>query len=287
MEIFNNAILRDYTTFKIGGTCKKLVIIENIKDLESILNETDDLFILGNGSNILASDDGYDGTVIKLGGTFNKIGPYNETFFEECGAATPLKKLCIEAKNQGFSGLEWAYGIPATVGGAIYMNAGAYGGEMSQVVSKVTVYDTKTKRLTWLTGSELDFSYRHSIFHNKKYIILAANIILTEKKDPLEIEAKMQEFLNARKAKQPLEYPSAGSFFKRPADGVYAAKLIEDCGLKGLTVGGAQVSEKHSGFIVNIGNATFNDVITLGEKVNTIVKGKTGFLLEFEPEILR
>jgi UDP-N-acetylmuramate dehydrogenase len=195
-----------------------------------------------------------------------------------------LSKLCVSMKNEGLTGLEFAYGIPGTVGGALYMNAGAYGGQMSDVVISADYLDTDGTVKT-IMCENMDLSYRHSAFMNSGRIILRVRMKL-QKGSYAEIEQKMEELISRRRDKQPLNYPSAGSTFKRP-EGAFAAALIEQCGLKGLSVGDAQVSEKHSGFIINKGNATFDDIMELVDKVREKVRQDTGYVLELEPEILR
>lgn len=235
-------------------------------------------YFLGNGSNTLVSSDGYDGVVILIANNLSKIEllDNNEIY---CQAGAALAKLCITAQKYSLSGLEFAFGIPSTVGGSIYMNAGAYGGEIKDVLKSCTYID-KNGEIKTKSCSELDFSYRHSFFSDNEACILSG-IFALDSGDKALIKSKMDEILQCRKDKQPLEFPSAGSTFKRP-NGNYASVLIEQCGLKGLSVGGAEVSTKHSGFIINKNNATSDDVITLVEQIQDIVYKKTGYKLECE-----
>ena len=201
-----------------------------------------------------------------------------------CGAGVTLQKLCQFALDHCLTGLEFAYGIPGSVGGAVYMNAGAYDGEFSQILLSVTLLDDSGEIRT-VSADELELSYRHSILMEKKWTVLTVSVVLEEGSRD-EIRAKMQDLIGRRKSKQPLEFPSAGSTFKHPA-GSFASKLIDECGLKGYTVGGAQVSEKHAGFVINRGGATFADIMAVCSHVQETVLKQTGFRLELEPEILK
>ncbi|MDD6847757.1 MAG: UDP-N-acetylmuramate dehydrogenase [Oscillospiraceae bacterium] len=274
--------MANHTTFKIGGNAPLYIEVNKPSQLSQIVKlcneENVEYFILGNGSNLLVSDKGVDYVVICLKGDFKNISLLdNNTLY--CGAGASLAALCREAEKNGLSGLEFAWGIPGTVGGAAYMNAGAYGGEMKDVVYSVHHID-KEGNLGTIKSSDLNFSYRHSIYKENGYIIIGITVKL-KLDNKNEIRNKMDDFMDRRKSKQPLEYPSAGSVFKRP-DGNYAGTLIEQCGLKGKTIGGAQVSEKHAGFIINIGGATCNDVQQLIEHIQSTVKEKTGYILERE-----
>jgi len=244
-------------------------------------------FFLGNGSNLLVSDAGYDGFVVKLSGAYSE----GEVYANELtvGGAMLLSQAANLALKHGLTGLEWAAGIPGTAGGAVTMNAGAYGGEIAQVLHQVHAFGFDG-RWELIPNSDCDFSYRHSIFSAGEHLISEAVFIL-EPGDPAAIKARMEELTAQRRAKQPLDLPSAGSTFKRPTplpDGtpVYAAALIDQCGCKGLRVGGAQVSEKHAGFIVNTGGATCADVLALIEEVQRRVKERTGVELEAEVRTL-
>ena len=274
--------MANHTTFKIGGNAPLYIEVNKPSQLSQIVKlckeENVEYFILGNGSNLLVSDKGVDYVVICLKGDFKNISLLdNNTLY--CGAGASLASLCREAEKNGLSGLEFAWGIPGTVGGAAYMNAGAYGGEMKDVVYSVHHID-KDGNLGTIKSSDLNFSYRHSIYKENGYIIIGITVKL-KLDNKNEIRNRMDDFMDRRKSKQPLEYPSAGSVFKRP-EGNYAGTLIEQCGLKGKTIGGAQVSEKHAGFIINIGGATCNDVQQLIEHIQSTVKEKTGYILERE-----
>lgn len=279
--------LKDHTTFKIGGKCRIAVFANGEKSLAGIISFCREggikYAVLGNGSNIIAEDKYFDGVVIIIGNDFSAISYISDGVFE-CEAGLMLSRLCIAARNEGYTGLEFAYGIPGTVGGALYMNAGAYGGEMKDVVVSADYLDTDGKIKT-ISSECMDLSYRHSAFMNSGRVILRVRVKL-EKGTVSEIEQKMETLLSKRKEKQPLNFPSAGSTFKRP-EGAFAAALIEQCGLKGFSVGDAQVSEKHSGFVINKGNATFEDIMSLVEQVREKVRTDTGYELELEPEILK
>lgn len=273
--------LKKHTSFKIGGNAELFVSVENELQLKAVIKACKEndipLFILGRGSNLLISDDGMKGVVLTLDGDFRNISVEENKI--TCGAGVSLTKLCVFALSQSLSGLEFAYGIPGSVGGAVYMNAGAYGGEMKDVVVSVT-HITSDGEIVTLDKSQLDFAYRHSIYKNTDDIILSATFELKSDNSE-EIKARMDDFMTRRKTKQPLEFPSAGSVFKRP-EGNFAGTLIEQCGLKGTTIGGAQVSVKHAGFIINIGEATCSDVLDLIKLVQNTVKEKTGYFLERE-----
>ncbi len=280
-EYLENEPLCRHTSFKIGGDAELFVTVFNSEQLKAVVDTCKEndipLFILGKGSNLLISDNGLKGVVLTLGGEFRNISVKENTI--TCGAGVNLAKLCTFAMNRSLKGLEFAFGIPGSVGGAVFMNAGAYGGEMKDVVTSVTYLSKDSKVLT-LDSSQLDFSYRHSVFKDNGGIVLSATIQLQRGKQD-EIKALMDDIMNRRKSKQPLEYPSAGSVFKRP-QGNFAGTLIEQCGLKGKTIGGAQVSEKHAGFIINIGGATCEDVLNLVRFIQDTVKEETGYFLERE-----
>ena len=278
--------LSKHTTFKIGGVADTYVKVTSLSKLSTILKECResdiDYMIIGNGSNILASDDGYRGVVIRLDGDFRKIALVDDDTVY-CGAGATLAALCKFALNNGLSGLEFAWGIPGSVGGAVFMNAGAYGGEMKDVVYSVN-HLTKNDEPGRTEKDDLQFGYRTSVYRQNNAIITGATLKL-RKDNPEDIRARMDDYLGRRSSKQPLEYPSAGSVFKRPA-GAYAGALIEQCGLKGHSHGGAQVSEKHAGFIINKANANANDVKSLIREVQTKVYDETGYNLECELIIL-
>lgn len=277
--------LSKYTTFKIGGSARVLIEAKSDEEVLKLVRLFDemkeDYLIIGNGSNLLITDTGIERPVIVLDKNFAHIERIDEvTLYAEAGAS--LKSLANKALDLGLGGLEAISGIPGTVGGAVYMNAGAYGSEIKDVVTKIRYI--KDDSIAELDASEANFAHRRSIFQEKGYIILGAYFKL-EKKDKKDIEEEQRDYTQRRKDKQPLEYPSAGSVFKRP-EGYYASKLIEDAGLKGLSVGGAMVSKKHSGFIINTGNASFDDVVTLIEKVKAIVLEKFAVSLEEEIRII-
>ena len=289
-----NEPLASHTSFNIGGPADVFVTVENEEEFAKAINfakaENIRYFLLGNGSNVLASDEGFRGIIIKLAGDFLNASVDGEII--KAGAGITLSKLAGLAMNSSLTGLEFASGIPGTLGGALFMNAGAYGGEMKQIVTKVkvlknipTANDTDCEgcgAIIELTGEEMQFGYRHSILKEKNYIALSCEMKL-EKGDKETIASYMRELALKRKEKQPLEYPSAGSTFKRP-EGYFAGKLIEDAGLGGYTVGGAQVSEKHKGFVINKGGASAKDVKELIDYVIKTVKEKDNVTLE--PEVL-
>lgn len=275
-----------HTSFKIGGNADVYIKVNNLSKLSTILKECQasdvDYMILGNGSNLLVSDDGIKGAVIRLDGDFRKITLLDDTTIF-CGAGATLAYLCKFALNCGLSGLEFAWGIPGTVGGAVFMNAGAYDGEMKDVVHSVS-HISPSGEIGRTEKENLNFGYRTSVYRSNNMIITGVTLKL-KKGNPDEIRAKMDDYMSRRSTKQPLEYPSAGSVFKRP-EGNFAGALIEQCGLKGKTCGGAQVSEKHAGFIINKSNATSKDVRDLIGEIQKTVSEKTGYSLECELIIL-
>lgn len=280
-NIYINEPMKKHTSFKIGGPADILVIPQNMIELIDIINLIRDenlpYFILGNGTNLLVTEKGIRGIVIKLSALKN-ISVNGNIIVAEAGAF--LSAIANIALANELTGFEFASGIPGTLGGAITMNAGAYGPEIKDVVSKVEAIDRKGV-IYEFENELMRFSYRSSIIQLDNLVVLRAWIKLS-KGNYEEIKAKMNELNRRRREKQPLEYPSAGSVFKRPS-GHFAGKLIEDAGLKGYTIGGAQVSEKHCGFIINKGNATFEDVINLIEYIQKVVKEKFG--VELVPEI--
>lgn len=273
--------MAEHTSFKIGGNAEFFVLVKNTEELKAVISLCREIempyMLIGNGSNLLVSDSGIKGVVIRLDGDFKKITVDSDTIV--AGAGASLTKLCLDAHKHSLTGLEFGYGIPGSVGGAVFMNAGAYGGEMKDVVVSCT-HLTPDLEVGTFTADELDFAYRHSVYMKGEYIILSVTLRL-KKGDSTEIKECMEELMKKRMDKQPLEYPSAGSVFKRP-EGAFAAALIEECGLKGRNVGGAEVSTKHSGFIVNKGGATCKDVLDLVEIIKTEVKEKTGYDLQRE-----
>ena len=285
-DVVTNEPLCKHTTFKIGGPAKYFCTVNSevsLISLISVLKEEDiRFFILGKGSNILADDNGFDGAIITLSGDFCNCQLIDDDTIR-CYSAVKLSTLCKFALENSLAGLEFAFGIPGSLGGAVYMNAGAYGGEMKNVVASVRYLD-EDGEIKELCNDRLDFRYRHSAFTDTKRVVLSADIKLC-KAEKEDISAKMNDFMERRKSKQPLEYPSAGSVFKRP-EGYFAGALIEGAGLKGYTIGGAQVSEKHSGFIINCDNATCDDVKNLVKHIQDTVMKKDGVMLECEIKTL-
>ena len=281
-QILQNEPMKNHTLFKIGGNADFLVQPNSVEQISRLIKLLKDIpyLVIGNGSNLLVCDEGVHGVIIKISNLLSKIEVNGNIIYAESGAF--LSKIANVAYNEGLSGFEWAAGIPGTLGGAVIMNAGAYGGEMKDVVISTTYIDENGDMQK---TSDHKFGYRTSIFEDKKCIIIGSEISL-QPKNKDEIKAYMNELSEKRHSKQPLEYPSAGSTFKRP-DGLYAGKLIEDAGLRGYSIGGATVSEKHCGFIINSGNATFNDVMNLIEYVQGKVYEQFGVKLETEVKILR
>ena len=282
IEYRQNEPMRAHTTFKIGGEADVFIIPASPAALISAVKKCTGLeipyFILGNGSNLLVSDGGIEGAVISLAG-INGISSDGEKI--TCGAGAMLSSVCLKALSLSLTGLEFAYGIPGTAGGALYMNAGAYGGQMADVIESAECL-TASGEIKTLKKENMQLGYRSSVFKNGGLIIISLTLAL-KKGDKTEIKAEMDDLLNRRKQKQPLEYPSAGSTFKRPK-GYFAGALIEKNGLKGLTVGGAQVSEKHAGFVINRGGATAADVKALIGKIQKKVFENDGVMLE--PEVI-
>ncbi|WP_235983091.1 UDP-N-acetylmuramate dehydrogenase [Gemmiger gallinarum] len=278
--------LSRHTTFRIGGPAAVLCLPETpaqlLRALELCREYGVRTYLLGNGSNTLFADEGFDGAVICTVDLRAPITVTGTTVSAPAGAS--LAAVCREAQKAGLTGLEFAYGIPGTVGGAVYMNAGAYGGELKQVLSRVTFLD-KDLRLETLPVEELALGYRTSRFETDGGSILEA-VFQLQPGAPQAIEARMQELMARRREKQPLELPSAGSTFKRP-EGAFAGQLIEQCGLRGFAVGGAAVSTKHCGFVVNTGGATCADVIRLTDEIQKIVEEKTGYRLSREIRVVR
>lgn len=280
-EVKEKEILAKYTSFKIGGPAKFALFP---KDEESFINilkickeEQLNYMIIGNGTNILINDEGYDGVAIILKNRLNSIEINGNTIV--AGAGAGMREVANSAYNAGLSGMEFAHGIPGSIGGGAIMNAGAYGGELKDIVQSVRLLDENFNIIEY-TNEEMKFCYRNSIAQEKKYIVLSVKFKL-QKGEKSEIKEKMEDFMQRRMSKQPLDMPSAGSTFRRP-EGYYAGKLIEDSGLRGFTHGGASVSEKHCGFVVNKNSATAKDVKELIETVRKIVKDKYGVTLERE-----
>lgn len=286
-KLMYNEPLKKYTTFKVGGECSCIIKPKGAADCGALAaelkKEGEPFFILGKGSNVIADDDGYKGTILLIGDDMAEIAVSGNIV--TAGAGASLISVCKRALDNSLAGMEFAYGIPGTVGGGVYMNAGAYGGEIKDILKYAEAVDRETGEVRRFTAQEAQLSYRKSIFMDNGYIITSAVFELSQG-DPAEIKAKMNELMEKRISKQPLDFPSAGSTFKRP-EGSFASLLIDQCGLKGLSVGGAQVSTKHSGFVINTGNATSADIFALIEKVKEIVFEKTGYRLECEPVILK
>ena len=270
-----NEPLAPYTSFKIGGPCPIMAKpngTDCLRELIKALNDVQISFrVMGRGSNLLISDKGVDVPVILISSDMGGISFNGEHIV--CGAGAALNAVCNVALEHSSTGLEFAYGIPGSIGGALYMNAGAYGGEMKDVVESCTYID-KSGELHTLTADKMELSYRHSFFCGKAYIITEITLSLKQG-DREQIQARMHDLMQKRRDKQPLDYPSAGSTFKRP-EGDFAGRLIESAGLRGFTVGGAAVSEKHCGFVINKGGATFDDVKKLIEIIKQRVKETSG-----------
>ena len=278
--------MKKHTNFKIGGNADVFVIAKSIEEIKCVIKFSKEnnipLTILGNGSNVLVSDKGIRGIVLQIGLKEIKVEKHENALIE-VDAGAMLGALAQILLKQSISGFEFAAGIPGSIGGAIRMNAGAYGGEMKDIVKNVTVLNEKGE-INILTNEECEFSYRHSRFTNSKEIIIKATLELPFGNEN-EIKAKMDEYAQSRKEKQPLNLPSAGSTFKRGADFI-TAKLIDECGLKGYTSGNAQVSTLHAGFVVNLGNATAQDALIVVNHVKQVVLEKTGKQIELEIELL-
>ena len=276
--------MKKHTTFRIGGPAEYLILPQTAEEIADVVKlcrqEEIPWYIVGNGSNLLVADEGVRGVVIQLLRNFNQIQVEGCQIRMQAGAQNAaVAKRALDASLTGF---EFAAGIPGTIGGAVVMNAGAYGGEMKDILKEVTVLD-QNGMIRTIPTEELELGYRTSIIARKGYVVLDAVIVL-KTGDPKEIKAAMDDLKEKRGTKQPLEYPSAGSTFKRP-EGYFAGKLIMDAGLRGFSVGGAQISEKHCGFVINKGNATAKDVTELMDETKKIVMEKFGVALE--PEVKR
>ena len=280
--IRQNEPMKNHTTFLVGGPAD-IFLTPSAEELPAVLSvcreEQVPVTVIGNGSNLLVGDQGIRGVVICIGSGMRGIRVDGEKIFLEAGVT--LAAAAKQAAKAGLTGLEFASGIPGTFGGAVVMNAGAYGGEMKDVIVSVRVISEDGEILT-LSKEELDLSYRHSVIPERGYLVIDGELLLTREKDPDQITERMEELKKKRIEKQPLEYPSAGSTFKRP-EGYFAGKLIMDAGLRGFSVGGAAVSEKHCGFVINKGNATAADICALMDEVTRIVKEK--YAVTLEPEV--
>ena len=285
MSVLKEEPMSTHTTFRVGGPARRMVFPQSVAETAAVLDLAAEngwpWLVLGNGSNLLVRDEGLDLLVIHTGRMTGKELINETTVRAEAGIS--LTRLAVFVLDHGLAGLAFAHGIPGSLGGAVYMNAGAYGGEMSQVLSAVEAW-FPGEGVVRLTPQQLELGYRRSVFSRKQGVVLAAEVTLTPGSKEA-IRAEMEELFRRRKEKQPLEYPSAGSTFKRP-EGYFAGALIEQCGLKGASVGGAQVSEKHAGFVINKGGATCADVLGLIGHVQETVRQQTGVSLECEVKIL-
>lgn len=287
-NIKRNEPMSKHTSFKTGGPAEFYITAKTIEDIQNIFQYAKTnrikLYIIGNGSNLLVSDEGIKGIVLKI--AVDNIETLVSDFgiLVNAGAGVKTMALAQILKKDGITGFEELAGIPGTIGGANYMNAGAYGKELKDIIVETKVINKETGKIETLKKEEQELKYRSSIFKNKKYIIIETTFNLQRGK-PEEIERRMNEFSIQRKEKQPLEYPSAGSTFKR-GDGFITTKLIDECGLKGYTIGGAQISEKHAGFIINKGNATSKDILDLIDYTKKKVFEKFGVQIEEEVEII-
>lgn len=283
-QVLTDESMRKHTTFRIGGPADYLVLPQKAEEIGEIVAYCKKMnvpwYVMGNGSNLLVADQGVRGVVIQLLRNFNKIVVQQNKISAQAGAGNAL--IARQALDASLTGFEFAAGIPGTIGGAVVMNAGAYGGEMKDIITEVTVLDEQGE-IQIIPVDKLELGYRTSIIARKGYIVLEVCLELNNGQAD-EIKSRMDELKEQRVTKQPLDYPSAGSTFKRP-EGYFAGKLIMDAGLRGFTVGGAQISEKHCGFVINKGNATAQDVIDLMEETKKIVMEKFGVVLE--PEVKR
>lgn len=285
-SIVENASMADYSSFRAGGKASFLVMPESESRFADTLNllssEDVEYFVLGNGSNILISDKGYDGVIVKTSKAFSDIKVDGEYIC--AGAGALLSAVSKKALENSLTGMEFASGIPGSVGGGAFMNAGAYGMEMKDIVTEVKLLSRDGKQIFFKDVSEMDYGYRHSALYDTGDVVLGVKLKL-EKGDSLKIKLLMDELMNRRNSKQPVNYYSAGSFFKRPK-GHFAGKLIQDAGLKGTRVGDAEVSMLHGGFIINKGNATATDIIRLMHIVQAKVMDEFGIMLEPEVRII-
>ena len=283
-----NEPMSKHTSFKTGGPAEIYIIGKTLEQIQAVLKYSNQnniqLYIIGNGSNLLVSDEGIKGIVLKI--AVDNIETLESDFgvLVKAGAGVKIMALAQILKKDGITGFEELAGIPGTMGGANYMNAGAYGKELKDIIVSTKAINKETGEIETLKNEEQELNYRSSIFKNRKYIIIETMLNL-QKGIPEEIERKMNDFLNQRKEKQPIEYPSAGSTFKR-GEGFITAKLIDECGLKGYQIGGAQISEKHAGFIINKNNATSKDILDLIKYTKKIVFEKFGVQIEEEVEII-
>ncbi|MDO4481806.1 MAG: UDP-N-acetylmuramate dehydrogenase [Bacillota bacterium] len=285
-KVLKNVPLREHVSFRVGGLCDFMVFPSSAEETAAAAEicraENTPYYILGNGTNVIAPDEGYRGTVIKIGKNFSGIRCEENRIFAQAGAL--LSAVSNTALDNSLEGLEFAGGIPGSTGGGIIMNAGAYGGELKDVVEKVTVLD-KNGKIRTVSREKCEFAYRSSAFQKSGDIVLEAEFSLNPGVRE-EILGKMKDFSRRRAEKQPLSFPSAGSTFKRP-EGYFAGKLIEDSGLKGICVGGAQVSELHAGFVINRGGATASDILELIELVRNTVYDRFKVMLQPEVRVMK
>ncbi|MFV0412133.1 MAG: UDP-N-acetylmuramate dehydrogenase [Oscillospiraceae bacterium] len=278
--------LKNHTSFHIGGSAAVFCIPQTVQQLKEAAlfsqNAGIPCFILGNGTNVLFEDGGYAGVVVSTEKALSRLGYQNGLL--EAGAGVAMQQLCEYALDEALTGLEFAYGIPGSVGGAVFMNAGAYGGEIQDVVASVRYLNEQGDEVV-LQKEQLELGYRQSVFQGKPWVIISASFCL-QPGSKQAIRALMQKNMASRTEKQPLELPSAGSAFKRP-QGAFAGALIDQCGLRGFRVGDAAISQKHCGFIVNLGNATCRQVLQLANEVSERVLAETGFLLEKEIRVVK
>ena len=286
LELRDNEPMYRHTTFRVGGPVALMALPRSVEELSTAVSLAKEAgiepFFLGRGSNLLVADRGAEAFLIKLAGGLDRLELLGENSLY-VGAGVTLAQAAVFALEHALTGLEFAHGIPGTLGGGVFMNAGAYDGELSQVISWADVLDETGRRFR-LEGPDLELGYRTSVFSRKPWVVTGARLDLTPG-DPAAIRARMEDLSHRRRSKQPLEFPSAGSTFKRPA-GHFAGALIQEAGLKGVRIGGAQVSEKHAGFVVNTGGATSDDILSLIRLVRDTVLEKTGVLLEPEVRML-
>ena len=286
LELRDNEPMYRHTTFRVGGPVTLMALPRSVEELSTAVSLAKEAgiepFFLGRGSNLLVADRGAEAFLIKLAGGLDRLELLGENSLY-VGAGVTLAQAAVFALEHALTGLEFAHGIPGTLGGGVFMNAGAYDGELSQVISWADCLDETGRRFR-LEGPDLELGYRTSVFSRKPWVVTGARLDLTPG-DPAAIRARMEDLSHRRRSKQPLEFPSAGSTFKRPA-GHFAGALIQEAGLKGVRIGGAQVSEKHAGFVVNTGGATSYDILSLIRLVRDTVLEKTGVLLEPEVRML-
>ena len=286
LELRDNEPMYRHTTFRVGGPVTLMALPRSVEELSTAVSLAKEAgiepFFLGRGSNLLVADRGAEAFLVKLAGGLDRLELLGENSLY-VGAGVTLAQAAVFALEHALTGLEFAHGIPGTLGGGVFMNAGAYDGELSQVISWADCLDESGRRFR-LEGPDLELGYRTSVFSRKPWVVTGARLDLTPG-DPAAIRARMNDLAQRRRGKQPLDLPSAGSTFKRPA-GHFAGALIQEAGLKGVRIGGAQVSEKHAGFVVNTGGATSDDILSLIRLVRDTVLEKTGVLLEPEVRML-